>query len=88
MSDFWRLREDPEQLARIQHAFNANVNRAARDWEQSQAHAKDEAARRAIERVLAAGLTDLLRTYPDVFAATKLSPATVDEYAARFAAQI
>lgn len=85
---FWDVKVDPVQVQRAQDAYTDLQGRLARERTACDAQAKDDATRRSLERAFGAGLTDMLRAYPDVFAKTRLGPATVEEWAARFAAQI
>jgi hypothetical protein len=88
MTDFWHVPVNPAMAQRTQDGYNTLQAQLARERAASDQQRKEDAARREVQSALAAGLADMLRRYPDVFADTKLSPATVAEWAARFAAQI
>ena len=83
-----RRQRDYAELAQRQHEYNASQARRSVERAACEAMAKDEAAQRAVEQALATILRQGLDALPGVFEPTQLSSATVDAWAARWAAEI
>jgi hypothetical protein len=88
MSDFWHVKRDPKAFQVLQDGYNNLVARTFRERAEAETLAKDAATRRAVEQAFVNGLTEMLRAYPDLLAATRLSPATVEVFAAQFANEV
>src|SRR5262245_39093877 len=82
------MSREAQERQRAQDSYNDFVGERLRQNNAELARVKDAATRRAVEGALADLLAEGLRLYPDVFAQSRLTRATVGEVAGQFAALI